>query len=179
MHSKSKIPGRFSLYAHFVFLIVLFPSLAFFSMYYGEPKSIFPSTYPLLLVFVASVSDFGGEIAFLLSVATLSAGTFYIFCYDLITKNNYNISRFLVAIFIVISTFNALYIFVSFNYSLKYQGGLYSYLCVFWNLIFFIAAALLLWFSRKKSSFHSALIFRWILVAWPITVAFPWMGETF
>lgn len=181
MDSRMRAPSDTLIYAQFVFLSLLFPLLALFSMYFGEPRtvSIFPATYPLLLVFLSSVSNFGGGTVFLFSVTVLSVSIFYIFCHGIFKRKEFGKSRVLFSIFLTISIFNFSYIYMSLNYSLEYQGKVYSYLCAFWNLVIFISAALLYLVSCKKESYYSALVFRWILVAWPISFAFPWMGETF
>jgi len=160
----------------------LFPLLIILSLYWGEPKLLgfYPSAHPFALVFGQLVAgDYIGKVTYIVIASAVTVLLFIYLSYVMWPPSVKDEAIYFWAIFLVILIFNGVYIAVSFEYGLKYQGANYVSVLVLWNALFaaLIAGCLVAADANGNDVFRMG--YRWGLLAWPLSVAFPWMGETF
>jgi hypothetical protein len=66
---------------------------------------------------------------------------------------------------------------VGIPYGLRYQGKAYTVIVTSVNFALILILASLLVYSRRAPSFAKSLCFHWLLFAWLLSYAFPYLGE--
>lgn len=156
------------------------PIIIFLALLAGEPKlllGIYPSAQPLLLVLgQLTVGALIGKYQYLLLFALMSVLLFvFVSSQNESTANR----RVFYILFFLISVLNVIYILVSSEYAIRHQGVAYLVAVVVWNIIFGSFALACLIIAGNTENVIAGIGYRWALLAWPLSVAFPWMGETF
>jgi len=69
------------------------------------------------------------------------------------------------------------YNLASFEYGIKYQGEIHTYIMYLYNIMCFIGMGLIARVNRISPSYMSVVGFHVMLFSWLGWVSFPWLGE--
>jgi hypothetical protein len=81
-------------------------------------------------------------------------------------------------LFRILVTLSIAWFLVGWKYGLQYEGLGFTVGTATISLLCAALIALLLRRSRRSSSFEAALAATWLIFAWVLTFAFPYLGET-
>jgi hypothetical protein len=77
----------------------------------------------------------------------------------------------------ILAALSILHNVVGISYGLRYQGKVYTVIVTSVNFALILIIASLLIHSRRAPSFAKSLFFHWLLFAWLLSYAFPYLGE--
>lgn len=92
-------------------------------------------------------------------------------------KGDVEIPKRSIALFGLVLLLSLVWFGMSLDYGIRYQGG--AYVAIAFGLNLLIAATIGVFFVRGRNSpsFRCSLISHWLLVAWIVSFAFPYLGE--
>jgi len=82
-----------------------------------------------------------------------------------------------IVLYSILAALSILHNVVGISYGLKYQGKAYTIIVTSVNFALVLILASLLIHSRRAPSFAKSLFFHWLLFAWLLSYAFPYLGE--
>ena len=88
-----------------------------------------------------------------------------------------NIPKRSIVLFLFLATLSIFYCFISWPYGIEYQGQFHTVVVILLNATLITALLLLGWLGWRRPSFRKSLAFHWLLFAWVISYAFPYLGE--
>jgi hypothetical protein len=90
---------------------------------------------------------------------------------------NLKISRLLTGISALLVSLSVIFLFVSYDYGVQYQGLHHTLFMYLFNGIFIFSLIATLIANNREPSINKSLVFRVLLFCWLGWCAFPWLGE--
>jgi hypothetical protein len=156
------------------FLVVL--STGALTMTAGYPKiySLYSFTVviPVFMLYALALPD-----PLLLLFASLPNALLFLLSTRSTAHENFKISRLFTGISASLVSLSIMFLFVAYDYGVKYQGLNHILFMYLFNGIFICSLIAAYIANNRKPSINNALVFRVLLFCWLGWCAFPWLGE--
>lgn len=83
-----------------------------------------------------------------------------------------------IVLFVTLVVLSAAAFVGGWDYGVKYQGFNYTLTCLLISLLLAAACGVAVWLARKAPSFSRSLAAQFLIFAWLVSYAFPYLGET-
>jgi len=137
----------------------------------------FMPPYSILLWIVAAVAPDEWRNAAALACAALVALLFAAWCVPLV-RGRTRLSAVAYVPLCALSVAVAGYFALTWEHGVRYQGRETVHLLLALNAAPARALLGMAYHNRRRPDVTSAFAFRWVLLAWFVTIAFPWLGES-
>jgi hypothetical protein len=156
------------------FLVVLVSGAL--TMTAGYPQIYSPYSFTVVIpVFMLYALALPGPL--LLLLASLPNALFFLLSTRSTAYENLKISRLLTGISALLVSLSVIFLFVSYDYGVQYQGLHHTLFMYLFNGIFIFSLIATFIANNRKPSVNKSLVFRVLLFCWLGWCAFPWLGE--
>lgn len=156
------------------FLVVL--STGALTMTAGYPKIYSPYSFtvviPVFMLYALALPK-----ALLLLSASLPNALLFLLSTRSTSHENLKISRFLTGISALLVLLSVIFLFVSYDYGVQYQGLHHTLFMYLFNGISICSLIATYNANNRKPSINNFLAFKVLLFCWLGWCAFPWLGE--
>jgi hypothetical protein len=156
------------------FLVVL--STGALTMTAGYPQIYSPYSFtvviPVFMLYALAVPS-----PLLLLLASLPNAIFFLLSTRSTAHDNFKISRLFTSISVLLVLLSVIFLFVSYDYGVQYQGLHHTLFMYLFNGIFICSLITAYIANNRKPSMNNSLVFRVLLFCWLGWCAFPWLGE--
>ena len=156
------------------FLLVL--STGALTMTAGYPKIYSPYSFTVVIpVFMLYALALPGPLMLLL--ASLPNALLFLLSTRSTAHENFKISRLFTGISVLLVLLSLIFLFVSYDYGIQYQGLKHTLFMYLFNGIYIVSLIAAYIANNRKPSLNNSLVFRILFFCWLGWCAFPWLGE--